>query len=308
MANSSNKRALITGVTGQDGSYLVEMLLEKGYEVWGMLRRSSTTNLQRIAHLRKSSHPFHQRLHLRHGEMTDVGSIQAVIEESQPDEIYGLASQSHVKVSFEVPEFTCDVTGLGTLRILQAMRDVGSNARFFQAGSSEQFGKVSESPQTEQTPFYPRSPYACAKVFSFNIARNYRESYGMFAANGIFFNHESPRRGETFVTRKITRAAAAFSRGRTEALLLGNLDARRDWGYAGDYVDAMWRILQAPEADDYVIATGQTHSVREFCERAFAHVQLPLTWEGAGLNEKGLGPDGAHTGRGRPSLFSTGRS
>lgn len=292
MSPISPKRALITGITGQDGSYLAELLLGKGYEVWGMLRRSSTTNMQRIAHLRQSAHPDFHRLHLRHGEMTDVGSIQAIIEEAQPDEIYALASQSHVKISFEVPEYTCDVTGLGTLRLLQAMRDVGSNARFFHAGSSEQFGKVSESPQTEQTPFYPRSPYACAKVFAFNITRNYRESYGMFAANGIFFNHESPRRGDTFVTRKITRAVAAVARGNTETLLLGNLDAQRDWGFAGDYVDAMWRILQADQAEDYIIATGETHSVREFCERAFSEIGRPLTWQGEGLEEHGVGPDG----------------
>ncbi|MCP4191030.1 MAG: GDP-mannose 4,6-dehydratase [Planctomycetaceae bacterium] len=292
MDTQLKKSALITGITGQDGSYLAELLLSKGYEVWGMLRRSSTTNLQRIGHLRQRDCPVNERLHLSHGDMTDVGSLQSVIEESQPDEIYALASQSHVKISFDVPEYTADVTGLGTLRILQAMRDVGCDARLFHAGSSEQFGKVSETPQNEQTPFYPRSPYACAKVFAFNIVRNYRESYGMFAANGIFFNHESPRRGETFVTRKITRAAAAFQRGRTDVLLLGNLDARRDWGFAGDYVEAMWKILQAPSADDFVIATGETHTVREFCERAFAQAQLPITWEGTGMEEKGIGPQG----------------
>ena len=292
MADSPTKRALITGITGQDGSYLAELLLGKGYEVWGMLRRSSTTNLQRIAHLRQRIHPDFPRLHLRHGDITDVGSIQAVIEEANPDEIYALASQSHVKVSFEVPEYTCDVTGLGTLRLLQAMRDVGSEARFFHAGSSEQFGKVAETPQNELTRFYPRSPYACAKVFACNITKNYRESYGMFASNGIFFNHESPRRGDTFVTRKITRGVAAVARGESDVLLLGNLDAQRDWGFAGDYVDAMWRILQAEKPDDFVIATGETHSVREFCELAFAEIDKPISWRGEGMDEQGIGPNG----------------
>jgi GDPmannose 4,6-dehydratase len=224
--------------------------------------------------------------------MTDAGSLKAVIEEAQPDEIYSLASQSHVKVSFDVPEYTTDVTGLGTLRLLQVMRDLGCNARFFHAGSSEQFGKVSESPQNESTPFYPRSPYACAKVFAFDITRNYRDAYGMFAVSGIFFNHESPRRGESFVTRKITRGVAAIAHGHQDKLFLGNLDARRDWGFAGDYVEAMWLMLQADEPDDYVIATGETHSVREFCEKAFAHAGLPLKWRGSGIDQQGVGPDG----------------
>lgn len=281
-------RALITGITGQDGSYLAELLLSKGYEVWGAMRRTSSTNLQRIAHLvsRKQGGTADEGpIQLVHADMADANSLLAALETSRPHEIYALASQSHVQVSFELPEFTANVTGLGTLRLLQAIRDLGLSSRFFQAGSSEQFGKVTTTPQNELTPFHPCSPYACAKVFAHNVTRNYRESYGIFASNGILFNHESPRRGETFVTRKITRGIAAILRGKAECIQLGNLHARRDWGFAGDYVEAMWRVLQANQPDDFVISTGETHSVREFCDLAFAHAGMPLTWHGAGLHE-----------------------
>jgi GDPmannose 4,6-dehydratase len=226
------------------------------------------------------------------GDLTDSSSIHSVLQLACPDEVYNFAAQSHVKVSFEVPEYTAEVVGVGTLRLLEGLHSLGMDARFYQASSSEVFGKALEYPQNEQTPFYPRSPYACAKAFAYHVARNYREAYGMFVVNGILFNHESPRRGETFVTRKITRAAAAICNGQQEMLYLGNLDARRDWGFAGDYVDAMWRMLQVDEPDDYVVATGETHSVREFCACAFEHVGLPLTWEGTGVDERGIAPDG----------------
>ncbi len=306
MKQPTSKRALIVGVTGQDGSYLAELLVAKGYQVWGTMRRASSGNIQRITHLvepLQGGTAEEPRLQLLHADLTDVGSLIAALEISRPDEVYCLAAQSHVQVSFEMPEFTANVTGLGPLRLLQAMRDTRSTARFFHAGSSEQFGKVVEVPQTEATPFHPRSPYACAKVFAFQATRNYRESYGMFAANGLLFNHESPRRGETFVTRKISRAVAAIVHGHSECLLLGNLDARRDWGFAGDYVEAMWRILQAPQPDDFVIATGETHSVADFCNEAFAHAGLPLAWEGKGRDRRGIGPDGRCLVRIDPRYF-----
>lgn len=286
----NGRRALVTGITGQDGSYLAELLLSKGYEVWGVVRRSSSFNTSRINHLYQDPHESDVRLHLRYGDLNDSSSLNQLLKTVRPDEIYNLGAQSHVKVSFEIPEYTGEVTGLGTVRLLEAMRELGLESRFYQASSSELYGKVLETPQTETTPFYPRSPYAVAKAYAFHITRNYRESYGMFAVNGILFNHESPRRGETFVTRKITRAVGRILAGTQDCLYLGNLDAQRDWGFAGDYVDAMWRMLQAAEPDDYVIATGETHTVREFCELAFGQVDLPLTWEGSGVAEVGYDP------------------
>jgi GDPmannose 4,6-dehydratase len=268
------KKALVTGITGQDGSYLAELLLDKGYEVHGLVRRSSSFNTGRIDHLYQDRHEDDVRLTLHYGDLNDASSLNRVIEKIAPDEIYNLAAQSHVKVSFEVPEYTGEVTGLGTLRLLEAIRETEVPARFYQASSSELYGKVQEVPQSETTPFYPRSPYAVAKLYSYWIVVNYREGYGLHASNGILFNHESPRRGETFVTRKITRAVAAIKAGKQKKLYLGNLDAKRDWGFAGDYVEAQWRILQQDEGDDYVVATGETHSVREFCEHAFSHVGL----------------------------------
>ena len=288
----TGKRALVTGITGQDGSYLAELLLGKGYEVWGMVRRASTFNTSRIDHIYQDPHEPDVRLHLVYGDLNDASSLNKLLKVVRPEEIYNLGAQSHVKVSFDVPEYTAEVTGVGTVRLLEAMRELGLDARFYQASSSELFGKAVEVPQKETTPFYPRSPYAAAKAYSFYITRNYREAYGIFAANGILFNHESPRRGETFVTRKVTRAAARISLGIEEKLYLGNLDARRDWGFAGDYVEAMWLMLQAEIADDYVIATGDTRSVREFCDAAFSCAGIPLVWDGQGLDEKGLGPDG----------------
>jgi GDPmannose 4,6-dehydratase len=286
------KKALITGITGQDGSYLTELLLSKGYEVYGIIRRSSSFNTGRIEHIYQDPHVQDRRLHLIYGDLNDASSLNKILKTVRPDEIYNLGAQSHVKVSFEIPEYTAEITALGTIRLLEAMRELDLNCRFYQASSSEMYGKVVETPQTENTPFYPRSPYAAAKVYAYNITRNYREAYGMFAVNGILFNHESPRRGETFVTRKITKAVARIKAGLQDKLYLGNLDARRDWGFAGDYVEAMWLMLQADEPDDYVVATGETHSVREFCELAFAYAELPLTWEGTGRDEKGIGPDG----------------
>ncbi len=270
----SAKKALITGITGQDGSYLAELLLEKGYDVHGIVRRSSSFNTARIDHLYQDQHEEDVRLHLHYGDLNDASSLNRVVEKVAPDEIYNLAAQSHVKVSFEVPEYTGEITGLGTLRLLEAIRETEVPARFYQASSSEMFGKVHEVPQSEETPFYPRSPYGAAKVYSFWIVKNYREAYGIHASNGILFNHESPRRGETFVTRKITRAVAAIKTGVQDKLYLGNLDAKRDWGFAGDYVEAQWRMLQQDEGDDYVVAMGETHTVREFCELAFGRVGL----------------------------------
>ena len=272
------KRALITGITGQDGSYLSEFLLEKGYEVHGIIRRTSTFNTDRIDHIYVDPHNESARLFLHYGDLTDGTTLRRILEEVQPGEIYNLGAQSHVRVSFDSPEYTVDSVGMGTLRILEAVRDyrrrTGIEVRFYQAGSSEMFGKVQAVPQKETTPFYPRSPYACAKVYAHWQTVNYRESYGIFACNGILFNHESPRRGETFVTRKITRAIARIVAGVQKQLYLGNLDAKRDWGYAKDYVRAMWLMLQQAEAEDYVVATGETHSVREFLEIAFNHVNL----------------------------------
>ena len=261
------RRGLITGITGQDGSYLAELLLEKGYEVHGLVRRSSSFNTWRIDHVR-------EQLALHYGDLVDQNSLFRALEAVEPDEVYNLASQSHVKVSFEMPEYTTDVTAIGVLRLLDAVRDLSLPTRVYQAGSSEMFGLVQETPQTERTPFHPRSPYAVSKVYGHWMAVNYRESYSLYVSNGILFNHESPRRGENFVTRKITMGVAAIKQGRARELRLGNLEARRDWGYARDYVDAMWRILQRERPDDYVIATGETHSVREFCEEAFAYVGL----------------------------------
>ena len=292
MPSPLRKKALITGITGQDGSYLAELLLEKGYEVWGIIRRSSSFNTARIDHLYQDPHETDVRLKLHYGDLGDASSINQILKKVRPDEIYNLAAQSHVKVSFDIPEYTGDVTGLGAVRILEATRELGLEAKFYQASSSELYGKVVETPQSETTPFHPRSPYAAAKAYAYYITKNYRESYGIFAVNGILFNHESPRRGETFVTRKITRAAARIKLGLQSKLYLGNLDAKRDWGFAGDYVEAMWLMLQAEKPDDYVIATGETHSVREFCDIAFAHLGLPIRWEGRGVEERGLGPDG----------------
>lgn len=268
------KKALITGITGQDGSYLTELLLDKGYEVHGVIRRSSSFNTGRIDHLYKDPHDRSARVFLHYGDLTDSSSINKILERVEPQEIYNLGAQSHVKVSFETPEFTGDVVGLGTLRILEAVREVLPETKIYQAGSSEMYGLVQEVPQKETTPFYPRSPYAAAKVYAHWLAVNYREAYNLFACNGILFNHESPRRGETFVTRKITRAVAAIKLGLQKELFLGNLEAKRDWGYAKDYVEAMWLMLQQDKPDDYVVATGETHSVREFCELAFGEVGL----------------------------------
>ncbi|HEX8475872.1 MAG TPA: GDP-mannose 4,6-dehydratase [Pyrinomonadaceae bacterium] len=268
------KRALITGITGQDGSFLTELLLEKGYEVFGIVRRSSSFNTDRIDHLYQDPHEPNTRLRMFYGDLNDSSSLNNILRQTEPDEIYNLGAQSHVRVSFDVPEYTGEVTGLGTVRILEAIRDVGIKPKFYQASSSELYGKVVETPQTEKTPFYPRSPYACAKAYAYWITVNYRESYDMFACNGILFNHESERRGETFVSRKITRAATRIKLGLQEKLYLGNLDARRDWGHAKDYVEAMWLMMQAEVADDYVVATGETHSVREFLDEAFGYLDL----------------------------------
>lgn len=270
------KKALITGITGQDGSYLAELLLDKGYDVHGIVRRSSSFNTQRIDHLFQDPHVSGARLHLHFGDLTDSGRLTQLCYEIRPDEIYNLAAQSHVRISFDMPEYSGDVDALGTLRLLEAVRSsgLGRSVRFYQASTSELFGKVQEVPQRETTPFYPRSPYAVAKLYSFWVVKNYREAYGMFASNGILFNHESPRRGQTFVTRKITLAAARIKLGLQDKLYLGNVDARRDWGYAGDYVEGMWRILQHDRPDDFVLATGEMHSVREFLDAAFARVGL----------------------------------
>jgi GDPmannose 4,6-dehydratase len=268
------KRALITGITGQDGSFLTELLLEKGYEVYGIIRRSSSFNTDRIDHLYQDPHEEDTRLRLVYGDLNDSSSLNTVIRQIRPDEIYNLGAQSHVRVSFDVPEYTGEVTGIGTVRLLEAIREAGISPKFYQASSSELYGKVVETPQRETTPFYPRSPYACAKAYAYWITVNYRESYGMFACNGILFNHESERRGETFVSRKITRAATRIKLGLQRKLYMGNLDARRDWGYARDYVEAMWLMMQAGEADDYVIATGETHSVKEFLEETFGCLDL----------------------------------
>jgi GDPmannose 4,6-dehydratase len=284
-----SKVALITGVTGQDGAYLSELLLDKGYTVHGVKRRSSSFNTGRIEHLYQDPHEQNQRYILHYGDMTDATNLIRIIQETQPDEIYNLAAQSHVQVSFETAEYTANADGLGTLRLLEAIRLLGlsRNTRFYQASTSELYGLVQETPQSERTPFYPRSPYAAAKLYAYWVTVNYREAYGIHASNGILFNHESPLRGETFVTRKITRAAAAIALGRQDRLYLGNLDAKRDWGHAREYVEGMWRMLQQSEADDYVLATGITTSVRQFTEWAFAEAGITLEWKGTGVEEKG---------------------
>lgn len=282
------KRALITGITGQDGSYLAELLLRKGYEVHGIIRRSSSFNTGRIDHMYQDPHETGVRMFLHYGDLNDASSLNKILRDVRPDEIYNLGAQSHVKVSFDVPEYTGEVDALGAVRILEGIRETGLNSKFYQASSSELYGKVVETPQNEMTPFYPRSPYACAKAYAYYITVNYRESYGIFACNGILFNHESPRRGETFVTRKITRAAARIKLGSQACLYLGNLDAKRDWGFAGDYVEAMWLMLQQEEPGDYVVATGETRSVREFAEKVFARLDMPLEWQGKGMREKGI--------------------
>lgn len=272
------KKALITGITGQDGSYLAELLLEKGYEVHGIIRRSSSFNTDRIDHIYRDPHNMDTRMFLHYGDLSDSTGLNRTLRKVKPTEIYHLGAQSHVRVSFDIPEYTADVTGLGTIRLLDAILDTGIDTKFYQASSSEMYGKVLEVPQKETTPFYPRSPYGCAKVFSYWTTVNYREAYNIHASNGILFNHESPRRGETFVTRKITRALARIMAGKQKDLYLGNLDAKRDWGYAKDYVEAMWMMLQQPHGDDYVVATNETHSIREFLDIAFGLVDRP--WQG----------------------------
>jgi GDPmannose 4,6-dehydratase len=282
------KVALITGITGQDGSYLTELLLEKGYEVHGIIRRHSVISTTRIDSLFENPEIGNKLLFLHYGDMTDTSNLNRLIEKVKPNEIYNLAAQSHVAVSFEVPEYTAEATGVGTLRILDAIRESGLNCKFYQASTSEMFGGLPETaPQNEKTPFYPKSPYGVAKLYSYWITVNYREAYNLFACNGILFNHESPRRGETFVTRKITRAVASIIAGKQHKLSLGNLDAKRDWGYAGDYVEGMWRILQQDKPGDYVLATNETHTVREFVERSFSEVGIELIWDGTGVDEKG---------------------
>jgi GDPmannose 4,6-dehydratase len=282
--------ALLTGITGQDGSYLAELLLSKGYQVHGIIRRSSSFNTQRIDRLYHDRHVTGANLHLHYGDLSDSSCLVYLLAEIQPTEIYNLGAQSHVKVSFEMPEYTCDVDGLGTLRLLDAIRAAGltKKTRFYQASSSEMYGKVLETPQKETTPFYPRSPYAAAKVFSFWIVVNYREAYGLHASNGILFNHESPRRGPTFVTRKVTRGVVRIAAGVQDCLYMGNLDARRDWGHAKEYVEAMWLMLQQEKPDDYVVGTGVDYSVREFIEEAFAFKGMKIRWEGSGENEVGI--------------------
>lgn len=288
------KKALITGITGQDGSYLTELLIEKGYEVHGIIRRSSSFNTGRIDHLYRDPHVNNRKMILHHGDLTDSSNLNRLIEKIDPDEIYNLGAQSHVKVSFDVPEYTAEVDGLGTLKLMDAIKEVGINTKFYQASTSELYGKVQEVPQTETTPFYPRSPYGVAKLYAYWIVKNYREAYNLFACNGILFNHESPRRGETFVTRKITRAVARIKAGIQDKLYLGNMDAKRDWGYAPEFVEGMWRILQQPEAEDYVLATGETHTVREFAEIAFRIAGMEIEWQGE--NEYEIGVD-AQTGK-----------
>lgn len=284
---NSKKVALITGITGQDGSYLAEFLLKKGYQVHGLIRRASTFNTRRIEHLYEDPH-WHPHLLLHYGDLSDATNLERLLEKTNPDEIYNLAAQSHVKVSFDMPIYTADTSGLGVVRLLDAIKESGIKTKFYQASSSEMYGKAQQIPQNEKTPFYPRSPYGIAKVFGFWSTVNYRESYGLFASNGILFNHESPRRGETFVTRKITRGLSRIKKGKDEKIFLGNLDTKRDWGYAPDYVEAMWMILQHSQPDDFVIATGETHTVREFAEEAARLLGFDLVWKGRGLDEKGF--------------------
>tara|TARA_B110000438_G_scaffold302441_1_gene360125 strand:+ start:10 stop:1080 length:1071 start_codon:yes stop_codon:yes gene_type:complete len=286
----TNKVALITGVTGQDGAYLAELLLNKGYTVHGLKRRSSSFNTGRIDHLYQDSHKTGVRFFLHYGDLTDATNLIRLVKEVQPDEIYNLAAQSHVQVSFETPEYTANADAMGTLRLLEAIRilDLGDKTKFYQASTSELYGKVQETPQKETTAFYPRSPYGVAKLYAYWITVNYREAYGFHASNGILFNHESPLRGETFVTRKITRAVAAIKLGQQDKIYLGNLDAKRDWGHAKDYVEGMWMMMQQPEPDDYVLATGETHAVRTFIEMAFEHIGRTIEWQGSGVDEKGV--------------------
>jgi len=286
------KTALITGITGQDGSYLAELLLEKGYAVHGIKRRASSFNTERIDHLYQDPHKTGRRLHLHYGDLSDGGALLRLMAEVKPDEVYNLGAMSHVAVSFEQPEYAADVDGIGTLRLLEAIRSLGLQSRFYQASTSELYGLVQEIPQRETTPFYPRSPYACAKLYAYWITVNYREAYGMYACNGILFNHESPRRGETFVTRKISRAIARISLGLDDCLYLGNMDAKRDWGHARDYVEMQWRMLQQTQAEDFVIATGRQESVRRFVELCCAKVGLTVRWEGKGVDERGVTADG----------------
>ncbi|MBU4443855.1 GDP-mannose 4,6-dehydratase [bacterium] len=282
------KKALITGITGQDGSYLTELLLSKGYQVHGIIRRSSSFNTGRIDHLFNDPEIYGKKLFLHYGDLTDSSNLNRLLEKTEPDEIYNLGAQSHVQVSFEIPEYTAEVDGIGVLRFLDAIKEVGLKTKFYQASTSELYGKAQEIPQTENTPFYPRSPYGVAKLYAYWIIKNYREAYNLFACNGILFNHESPRRGETFVTRKITRAAARINEGLQDKLYLGNLNAKRDWGYAPEYCEGMWMMLQQDVPDDYVMATGETHTVREFCEVAFAELDMNIKWHGKDVKEKGI--------------------
>ncbi len=290
------KKALISGITGQDGSYLTELLLEKGYEVHGIIRRSSSFNTKRIDHLYAQKDLLDKKLFLHFGDLVDTSSLNRLLEKIEPDEIYNLAAQSHVKVSFEVPDYTAQVDALGTLRFLDAIRETGlRQVKFYQASTSELYGKVQEVPQTESTPFYPRSPYGVAKIYGYWIVVNYREAYNIFACNGILFNHESPRRGETFVTRKVTRAVARIKHGLQKTLSMGNIDSKRDWGYAPEYCEAMWRMLQQDKPEDFVIATGETHSVREFIEVAFKEIGIDIEWKGKDENEKGINSNTGET-------------
>jgi len=281
------KKALISGITGQDGSYLAELLLEKGYEVHGIIRRSSSFNTGRINHIINDD-KYKERFFFHHGDVTDASNLNRLLEKIKPEEIYNLAAQSHVQVSFEIPDYTAQVDALGTLRFLDAIRETRIDTKFYQASTSELFGKVQETPQTEKTPFYPRSPYGVAKLYGYWIIVNYREAYDLFACNGILFNHESPRRGETFVTRKITRAVARIKESLQDTLYLGNLDAKRDWGYAPEYCEGMWRMLQQDKPDDFVLATGKNHTIREFCELAFSELGINIEWQGKGINEVGI--------------------
>ncbi len=282
------KKALITGITGQDGSYLLELLLDKGYEVHGIIRRSSSFNTGRIDHLYNNHEVYGKRMFLHYGDVTDTSNLNRLLEKIEPDEIYNLAAQSHVKVSFEIPEYTAEVDAIGTLRFLDAIRETGLRTKFYQASTSELFGKVQEVPQTEKTPFYPRSPYGVAKLYGYWIIINYREAYGLYACNGILFNHESPRRGETFVTRKISLAAARIKLGLQEKLTIGNLNAKRDWGYAPEYCDGMWRMLQQEKPEDFILATGETHSVKEFIDVIFNELEMDLIWKGEKEKEVGV--------------------
>ncbi|MBU0646838.1 GDP-mannose 4,6-dehydratase [Patescibacteria group bacterium] len=282
------KKALITGITGQDGSYLAELLLKKGYEVHGIMRRASTFNTGRINHIYQDPHFKKANLFLHYGDLSDSSSLNRILEKVKPDEIYNLGAQSHVGVSFDIPEYTADIVGLGTLRILDAIKDTGIKTKYYQASSSEMFGKIEETPQKETTPFHPRSPYGCAKVFAYWITINYRESYGLFACNGILFNHESSRRGSTFVTKKITEGLVRIKLGKQDKLYLGNLEAKRDWGYAKDYVKGMWLMMQAKKPGDYILATGKTHSVREFIKETAKILDIDIKWSGSGVNEKGI--------------------